>query len=49
LECGDCQTEREAYKSATIAVVVIAVVSIAINIVLAIYLLRKTPAKGCSV
>ena len=38
--------ELEAYKSATIALAVIAAVSIAINVLLAILLLRKMSKKG---
>ena len=44
--CGKSQQDCEAYKSATVALAVIAVLSIAINVLLTIFLLRKTPTKG---
>jgi len=47
-QVGSGQLEQlcEAYKSATIALAVIAIISILINVLLIIYLLRKTPRKG---
>jgi len=45
-ECGQCQIDGEAYRSATIAMAIIAIIAIAINVLLTIYLLRRTSTKG---
>jgi len=49
VESGPTKQLYEAYKSATIALAVIAIISIVINVLLIIYLLRKTSSKGWSV
>jgi len=46
LECGQPRFDCGAYKSATIALAIIAFISIAINVLLTIFLLRKTPTEG---
>jgi len=46
LESRQAQQDCETYKSATIALAVIAIASVAINILLTIYFLRKIPKKG---
>ena len=46
VEGGPTEQLCEAYKSATIALAVIAIISVVINVLLIIYLLRKTPRKG---
>jgi len=46
VESGPPEQLCEAYKSATIALAVIAIISIAVNVLTIICLLRKTQRKG---
>jgi len=46
LECKQSQQDSGEYKSATIALAVIALASIAVSVLLTIFLPRKTPTKG---
>ena len=47
LGCGQPQEDYETtYKSATIALAVVAIASVTINVLLMIYFLRKMPKKG---
>ena len=46
VESGQPEQLCEAYKSAIIALAVIAIILLVINVLLIIYLLRKIPRKG---
>ena len=45
-ENGRCELVSGAYRSATIALAVISLISIVVIILLIIYILRKPPTKG---